>query len=246
MAVYDALVRLEYTSPSFTPERWLNPMISTTATVTESSGTLTIDISYLGFEGTDRTIYADADSLIVTVYIKRANDDSRLTLSGSVQVGAMSARQSATSGSASAYREISGSLAGVATASASLVSISSGTYYQFSPITMPASALSYNTSPGLQEITMAATVSGAIEMLFTASHVEFFNGRAYVHATRYTTAVLQEMTNCNGVWYPVRRNAVSGNGYIEMMVIYGLWAWLYVTGIGKIRVKVANYQFGYF
>lgn len=246
MAVYDALVQLEYTSPSFTPERWLNPRISAAATVTESSGTLTIDISYLGFEGSDRFVYSDADSLIVTVYIHRTNDNSRLNVSGAAQVSALSARQSATSGNASAYTEISGSIANPVTASVSSVIINSASYYKFSSVTMTASAQGFNTSPGVQAVTMTATVPGAIEMLFAASHVEFFNGRAYVHATRYTTAVLQEMTNCNGVWYPVRRNAVSGNGYIEMMLVYGLWAWLYVTGIGRVRVKVANYQFGYF
>jgi len=245
MAVYDALVQLEYTSPSFSPERLLNPRISTTANITESSGTLTIAISYLGFEGSDGFIYADADSMIATVYVKRANDDSRMTVSGPVQVSALSARQSATSGSASAYREISGTLAGAATATASLVAISGVTYYRFTAIAMTASAQGFNTSPGVQAFAMTATVPGAIEMLFTASRVEFYNGRTFVYFSRYSTNYKWEMVNCNGIWYPLKP-ASTGNGYIEKMMVYGFWAWLYVTGIGRIRVKVANYEFGYF
>ena len=245
MATYGARVQMQYKHPTDGNYRVLTPTIETTADVVESAGSLSVSLLYHDFTGTNYSIPSGVQLMEITVWIRRTNADTRWVPSGQMQINALRALQSSLAQTSSGYLEVFGTISTPVSVTLTAVTLSGVSYYRFI-IEISASSSSYNTDAGRQYFSMTASVVGAVQQQFEPLFVEFFNGHAYAVVKRYDTVSRVEMVNSNGVWFPLYRYAHIGNGYVEKMVVYGLWAYIYVSGLGKFRVKLANYQFGRF
>lgn len=224
---------------------FLNPYIETQVSLTEDWGpSIRLSVSRTDFAGAYPSVPSGISTMHVIMRIPLYGTTSRWSYTGDFAVSNCKAAQASTSGQPYSYREVYANV----TTSFNVTGynrIVNNVRYCFLEFDLPAISSYYNTDAGYRTFQLSAVVSGTIERLFTPGRVEFYNGRAFVYFRHFSTDYKWEMVNCNGVWFPLRQ-AYTGNGYIEKMMVYGFWAWLYVTGLGKYRVKLANYQFGRF